>query len=183
MIKVLSINQFARAILYKVLFSFRSTINNCSRTCSEVEWLVPWHFWNIPQQFRLKHLPLTFWCIALHLQWLLLQRVASNSKNVQCIGFKSHLVFTCWENARQSVIFFVSCPTQNGRYPQTIWDYWVQIQRTESISIFPKCSTLINFLWWLLTTSHHYENLFLHCRWLWWAIISAQSQSSWTLQV
>ena len=88
-------------------------------------------------------LPLTFWCIALHLQWLLLQRAASNSKNVQCIGFKSHLVFTCWENARQSVIFFVSCPTQNGRYPQTIWDYWVQIHRTGSISIFPTSSRLI----------------------------------------
>ena len=140
MIKAFSINQFARAILFKVLFSWRSTFNNCSKPCSEFELLVPWHFWNIPRQFRLKLLPLTFWCIALHLQWLLLQCIASNSKNVQCIGFKSHLVFTCWENARQSVIFFVSCPTQNGRYPQTIWDYWVQIHRTGSISIFPTCS-------------------------------------------
>ena len=36
----------------------------------------------------------------------------------------------------------------------------------------------INFLQWLLTTSHHYDNLFLHCWWLWWAIISASSQPS-----
>lgn len=106
MIKAFSINQFAQAILFKVLFSFRSTFNNCSKPCSEFELLVPWHFWNIPKQFRLKLLPLTFWCIALHLQWLLLQCVASNSKNVQCIGFKSHLVFTCWENARQLLSLF-----------------------------------------------------------------------------
>ena len=51
MIKAFSINQFARAILFKVLFSFRSTFNNCSKPCSEFELLVPWHFWNIPQQF------------------------------------------------------------------------------------------------------------------------------------
>ena len=41
--------------------------------------------------------------------------------------------------------FFVSCPPQNGRYPQTIWDYWVQIQKTESISFFPTCSRLTVF--------------------------------------
>ena len=62
-------------------------------------------------------------------------------KKDQCTGFKNHLVLTCWENPRQSVNFFVSCPTQNGRYPQTIWGYWVQIQRSGSCS--DPCSRLI----------------------------------------
>ena len=33
-----------RAVLEKVLFSFRSTINY-SKLCSEIKWLVPLHFW------------------------------------------------------------------------------------------------------------------------------------------
>ena len=61
-----------------MLFSFRSTIN-CYKSCSEVEWPVPWHFSNIPWQFWLKLLPHTFWCIAMQFQRLLLLFVASNS--------------------------------------------------------------------------------------------------------
>ena len=59
--------------------TLRSTIN-CSKPCSEVEWLVPWHFSNIPWQFWLKLLlHILFWCIAMHFQRLLLLFVSSNS--------------------------------------------------------------------------------------------------------
>ena len=62
----------------KGTFSFRSTIN-CFKPCSEVEWRVSWHFYNIPWQFWFKLLLYKFWCIAMHNQRLFLLYVASNS--------------------------------------------------------------------------------------------------------
>ena len=64
---------------WEVLFSFRSTVN-CSKPCSEVEWLVSRHFWNILQQFWLKLLLHKFQCITMHLHQFLLVCIASNAR-------------------------------------------------------------------------------------------------------
>ena len=55
-----------RAVLCKVLLLLKALIN-CSKPCSEVEWLVLRQLWNILPQFRLKILLRTFWCTAVHL--------------------------------------------------------------------------------------------------------------------
>ena len=55
-----------RAVLCKVLLLLEALIN-CSKPCSEVEWLVLRQLWNILPQFWLKILLRTFWCTALHL--------------------------------------------------------------------------------------------------------------------
>ena len=68
----LSIVLFVKRYFFKTI--------NCSKPCSDVEWLVLRHFKNISWQFWFKLLLHTFWCIAMHPQRLFLLYVASNSR-------------------------------------------------------------------------------------------------------